>query len=641
MFIGRAVIAKSPEEDWEADVVLFANVVRASAARVLVVTCDAHCFPAFQSVSDAYNRTARRLREILESENVGWWAGRELHGLATYDGYHFRQDVSEQLLDAVQSWFQRATEITARGIQNVDLAALLKSAVAPKMSAGKQAEYWWEFRSGVSGGTYEPWCKACGKYSRGGHEGGKSHEDCLLRLYGMNPLPGPPQYTLMLPTGTPKQVSASTTLEILAAPAGSTIVLKSIPEAGLRCLLGKGLMDVSDCGREDEIIISINGMHAETPGITVSAHYCCVWVQKLRIPQTPSYWARTSNELPMLPLLDNLVDRVDAYFGLIHVGIENLPYVWHCSRWVRDEVIARQRGHNQQLVGLSAYGAQTSRTMLSYPNTLALERDQASHNMCLVDTETKHALDAELRINADQSRTIVGYGVGGQYDSGLRGFKYGLQVYALEIDNVSRMVSFVRRQLLVRGNHPGCLELRHKFKGVGEFDGQPCMIHFRGKWLLYTRANCHAKGGCRQVQVCGGENLDRLGEFTYASFAGVPLEADIYFVHVYCTAHGTLAAIFPMAEKAVPGSPTKGGIYIAESDDGIDFGCPVLLMRSTVFSRRTFDVPLNYPSLVLRKGQAFDVPLHVDVKARMPDGVAGMESFKWYSFQWPERSFAF
>ena len=253
--------------------------------------------------------------------------------------------------------------------------------------------------------------------------------------------------------------------------------------------------------------------------------------------------------------------------------------------------------------------------------------------MCLVDSVTKASLDIALQMDTAQRQSILTYGVGGQYAQDLAGFKYGLQLYSLESGSSGTTPSFARRKHLVDGNHKGCLELRSKFKGVGEFDGQPALTFFKDQWFLYARANCHADKGCRQVQACHGESLELMSEFKYVSFSGVPIDADIYFVHVYRTNHGTLAAVFPMAEAAKSGRPTLGGIYIAESDNGMDFGPPVPLYRSPVFLRRTFHVPVSFPNISLQKGSSFTLPLHLDVTSRMPEDFPGNQRFKWFQFQ--------
>ena len=137
--------------------------------------------------------------------------------------------------------------------------------------------------------------------------------------------------------------------------------------------------------------------------------------------------------------------------------------------------------------------------------------------------------------------------------------------------------------------------------------------------------------------MCVGEELRSLGEFRYVSFAGVPLCADVYFAHVYRTQHGTLAAVLPMAETPVADQPTQGGIYIAESSDGYDFGPPVLLRSSSVYLRRTAAIPMHYPSTALERNTPFQLPLHLYVQSRLPDDVPLQERFAWWTFQWPEQ----
>ena len=140
--------------------------------------------------------------------------------------------------------------------------------------------------------------------------------------------------------------------------------------------------------------------------------------------------------------------------------------------------------------------------------------------------------------------------MGGQYEHANRDYKFGIHIYSLETKVGDGSVSFVKRKYILDGNHEGCLELRPKFGGVGEFDGQSMLVHFGGRWFLYTRANC-GESGHRQVQVCVGEDLSNFSAFAYVSFAGVSIDADIYFAHVYRTDCGTMAAIFSNGRTAV------------------------------------------------------------------------------------------
>ena len=135
----------------------------------------------------------------------------------------------------------------------------------------------------------------------------------------------------------------------------------------------------------------------------------------------------------------------------------------------------------------------------------------------------------------------------------------------------------------------------------------------------------------------GTSNVSMKMTCLHVSFVGVPLDADIYFAHVYRTRGGTLLAILPIAMPEEKGSsmPTEGGIYAAESVDGYNFGPPVMLLRVPVHMRRTFSVPVHYPSVVLVNGTPFQLPLQVNCRSRMPVDVPGCERFVWREFEWP------
>ena len=348
-----------------------------------------------------------------------------------------------------------------------------------------------------------------------------------------------------------------------------------------------------------------------------------------------------------------LVDRQDAYFGCLATPLgSDVSWIWHCSSYSRVGLQRSERGMNIQMVRMQTLSGESASSHapvedyeIQFPTRMALGRDQGAHNMCLTDACTSSRL-ADLLGDPNPSgddqggqKRILAYGVGGQYDAEGRGFKFGVHLYSLEMliyaSGPSDNYYFNSRMLLVTGHHPGCIELRSKCKGVGEFDGQSLLIYFKDQWFLYARANCGEKG-YRQVQVCQGAELDNLGPFKYVSIAGVALDADVYLAHVYSTEHGTLVAILPMAVPPGARYPTQGGIYIAESVDGIDFGPPVLLRHSSVYQRRTADMPVHFPSLRLRRGSDIVFPLHLGVRARMSSEIPGNERIAWWSWSWPQ-----
>ena len=274
----------------------------------------------------------------------------------------------------------------------------------------------------------------------------------------------------------------------------------------------------------------------------------------------------------------------------------------------------------------------SGRSSLAFPTALALGKDPVAHNMCFVDEATQRALDAVSGVKSDGTCT---YAIGGQYHALGKYFSRGVFLYALTGESEREPLRFQRGRRLLTGHHRGCLELRRDRKGVGEFDGQNVLIYFRCKWFLYSRANC-AQRGYRQVQVCIGDSLDSLGDCQWVSFAGVPLDADAYFAHVDRTDVMTLVALLPIALSSNQGEPAQGGIYIAESASGVEFGPPVLLKGTDIFDRRTADMPLHFAGGTLSKGKVLILPLRMNVRARMPPDVPGRERLSWWEFPWPD-----
>ena len=116
--------------------------------------------------------------------------------------------------------------------------------------------------------------------------------------------------------------------------------------------------------------------------------------------------------LPLFPSATQIAGRGDSYFGIM--ALENndcSTYLWHCSRPSEAE-LRRHQGNHVQLVGLSELHVNGTAIMV-YPSSLALQRDQGAHNMCLVDLETKNQLDIALKFKSDSK---LAYGIGSQYD---------------------------------------------------------------------------------------------------------------------------------------------------------------------------------------------------------------------------------
>ena len=107
-------------------------------------------------------------------------------------------------------------------------------------------------------------------------------------------------------------------------------------------------------------------------------------------------------------------------------------------------------------------------------------------------------------------------------------------IYAFHSDSLADVISRrwfpfnktdeIRSLPIVQGSHPGCVERRASYQHTGcEFDGKLSLAKFKGRFLLYTRANLKPLGGGRFVQVAASaENHpeSRYGPFSLLQIAG-------------------------------------------------------------------------------------------------------------------------
>ena len=78
---GVAHVSTTEVDECVEQITLFCEVLKAIAERVLVVTAEAYCFPAFQSKSSEYNTNVYTLRNVLDKNGVAWASGKEILGL--------------------------------------------------------------------------------------------------------------------------------------------------------------------------------------------------------------------------------------------------------------------------------------------------------------------------------------------------------------------------------------------------------------------------------------------------------------------------------------------------------------------------------------------------------------------------------
>ena len=134
----------------------------------------------------------------------------------------------------------------------------------------------------------------------------------------------------------------------------------------------------------------------------------------------------------------------------------------------------------------------------------------------------------------------------------------GIWLYAID----KHPTLYARRLgCLVDGHHPGCVDMRQKCAGAGEFDGQSSFIWvpFLRKFLLLTRANRAPipPGGHRGVQGALGvpcEGRWVFEAFEQIRFPEVPDHSNVYFAHPYVLSSAVLALVFPLAQ-----APADGG----------------------------------------------------------------------------------
>ena len=185
---------------------------------------------------------------------------------------------------------------------------------------------------------------------------------------------------------------------------------------------------------------------------------------------------------------------------------------------------------------------------------------------------------------------------GGQY----RNYSHGRGEHARGVFHASAeatlqpgaVLHWGSKSLQLEGYHSGCVERRSKFAGYCEFDGQFSAVYFRGRFLLYARANMAPSGGARHVQVASAPaDLSAWSPFRTVQLPGVKAgrtDSNIYFFNVQVWGDQLLAlfpAVFPAAGSA--------GIYASTSTDGVAWTTPQRLMQTAAACSRTRVHPIR------------------------------------------------
>ena len=143
-----------------------------------------------------------------------------------------------------------------------------------------------------------------------------------------------------------------------------------------------------------------------------------------------------------------------------------------------------------------------------------------------------------------------------------------------------------RPQLLFPGNHKGCVESRKGFGSACEFDGRFSLIHFRGRFLLYARANVPS----RFVQITHSDDLKEWSPFQLIDIEGAKpdkmknelptfLKAEHAIAMYFLTAavmekDEWIAGYFPGIISRSSGEIVSEGVHITSSKDGFHWAKP-------------------------------------------------------------------
>ena len=146
------------------------------------------------------------------------------------------------------------------------------------------------------------------------------------------------------------------------------------------------------------------------------------------------------------------------------------------------------------------------------------------------------------------------------------------------------------------------------------------MCWFEGQFLVYARANPR-EAEYRTVQAMTIKLAsNEKSPFTKCTFASVPDDSDIYFLHPYVVPSGRwvlaiMSLVWPEGTFQAP------GIYLAASKDGFQFEKPVLLHHCESHARHTYDLPVQGRVEFTETGISFYV--HRNVPCRMSQKDSG------------------
>ena len=169
--------------------------------------------------------------------------------------------------------------------------------------------------------------------------------------------------------------------------------------------------------------------------------------------------------------------------------------------------------------------------------------------------------------------------------------------------------------VIVRGDHPGCVEARPKFHGICEFDGKISFVRMTSAgsvvWHVFARTNLKPHGGGRFVQVASASSA----QGPYGAFQPIQIDGydeggpggNIYFAAVDNNPldSETMLGLFPvnLGDEKEGNGDGESFIALSLSCDGVHWSRLTKLVWSIGWYGRTWDHPVD--GMVLHGGTVF------------------------------------
>ena len=193
------------------------------------------------------------------------------------------------------------------------------------------------------------------------------------------------------------------------------------------------------------------------------------------------------------------------------------------------------------------------------------------------------------------------------------------------VDETEAAASRARKaSVIIDGSHPGCVERFNRYAPLCYFDSKMSLTRFRGRYLVFARANTVDRGGGRFVQVAETAGSDPAGP--YGPFEMLKIDGytnlrsgNIYtaVVHEHPLEPTMLLGLFSVNEGVPHRVNGDGRCYIAValSCDGKRWSRLTPLLQTAGMKGRTYDQPV---SGLVRRGSSVHFFVHRDVSQISP-----------------------